>query len=1004
MINYTFSLTPKWKLLKTLCSILVALSISFPSHSQESIGTVSGLHQALVKAGSQSQSIKLSGENIRIVSDQIRGNSESMVGKVENKNSYVFFNFSNGSVNGKVIIPGEKKSLKYYSVNQTVYAAPEDIADVICIDYPKPSPSADTETGAPPADSYAYKLESLPTASAVLMLDFDGHNATGSWWGSIIAQPADVTEESILQAWEVISEDYRPFKINITTNEAVYQAAPSNQRMRCIFTPTTDAAPGWGGVAYVNSFKYGGGELTPCWVFNLQSGKIMGETGSHELGHTLGLSHDGRDFPDGTHEEYYYGGDIYCPIMGASFSPPVTQWSIGEYQYANNHEDDIAIIADTANRFGFRPDAQGNTFATAAPLMVDENGIIPASQNYGIISTKSDADYFSFTTSGGKVNITVSPSADFPDLDPIVKLVNAQGTTIAISDPPLIAPCVINGNLTAGKYYLIVDGTGYGNPFTNGYSDYASVGEYTVSGNLNPGILREVWNNIAGSTVSTIPYTTATPDSTNFIISFEEPTNVANLFGTRCRGYIHPPTTGNYTFWIASDDNSELWLSTDDNPNHKVRIAYINGWTYPRVYNKYPSQQSASIHLVAGQKYYIETLHKEAYGNDNLSVGWQLPNGTLERPIPGIRLSSYVNKFPTVSITQPSNGAIFNANTNISINAVAADSNGTVTKVEFYQGTTKIGTDVTAPFSFTWMNVPKGNYVLTAKAYDNDGGVTTSNPVSITVGKCTASGTILWEYWNFVYGTDISTVPINRTPISTRMLTIFEGPTNIDNNYAARYRGYICVPQTGSYTFWIASDDNSELWLSTDDNPGNKVRIAYVTGWTYPRTYNKYPSQQSVPINLVAGKSYYIEALHKEAYGNDNLSVGWRLPNGTLERPIPGTRLSPFTETVTASLAKGGSEEEITDNKSNEFNVTLLPNPTGKGNITLSIEGGSSSVNEVILDIRNLQGSSMHHEEKSFEGNTINFTIAIDNKYPSGLYIVQVVINGNLYVHRLLIE
>jgi hypothetical protein len=104
----------------------------------------------------------------------------------------------------------------------------------------------------------------------------------------------------------------------------------------------------------------------------------------------------------------------------------------------------------------------------------------------------------------------------------------------------------------------------------------------------------------------------------------------------------------------------------------------------------------------------------------------------------------------------------------------------------------------------------------------------------------------------------------------------------------------VCAPETGNYTFWIASDDNSELWLSTSDNPANKVLIASVNGWTGVRQWTQLASQQSVPVALTAGRRYYIEALHKDGGGGDHVSVGWQLPSGTLERPIPGTRLSPW--------------------------------------------------------------------------------------------------------------
>src|SRR3954452_18342502 len=98
-------------------------------------------------------------------------------------------------------------------------------------------------------------------------------------------------------------------------------------------------------------------------------------------------------------------------------------------------------------------------------------------------------------------------------------------------------------------------------------------------------------------------------------------------------------------------------------------------------------------------------------------------------------------------------------------------------------------------------------------------------------------------------------------PTSTNLVTdFFEAPTDIDDNYGQRMHGYIVPPVTGNYTFWIATDDNGELWLSSDDAPANQKRISYVASWTPSRVWTTEPNQQSGQIPLVAGKAYYIAA------------------------------------------------------------------------------------------------------------------------------------------------
>jgi len=91
------------------------------------------------------------------------------------------------------------------------------------------------------------------------------------------------------------------------------------------------------------------------------------------------------------------------------------------------------------------------------------------------------------------------------------------------------------------------------------------------------------------------------------------------------------------------------------------------------------------------------------------------------------------NAVPTVSLASPTNGATFTAPANVTLSADALDSDGVISKVEFFRGTTLLGTAYSAPYNIVWNNVVAGNYNLTAKATDDDGAVTTSSPVSITV-------------------------------------------------------------------------------------------------------------------------------------------------------------------------------------------------------------------------------------------------------------------------------
>ena len=91
------------------------------------------------------------------------------------------------------------------------------------------------------------------------------------------------------------------------------------------------------------------------------------------------------------------------------------------------------------------------------------------------------------------------------------------------------------------------------------------------------------------------------------------------------------------------------------------------------------------------------------------------------------------NKSPTVALTAPTSGTTFAAPANITLSANASDSDGTITRVNFYEGVNLLGTRTSAPYSITWSNVSAGSYSFSATAYDNAGAYKTSTKVSVTV-------------------------------------------------------------------------------------------------------------------------------------------------------------------------------------------------------------------------------------------------------------------------------
>lgn len=135
-----------------------------------------------------------------------------------------------------------------------------------------------------------------------------------------------------------------------------------------------------------------------------------------------------------------------------------------------------------------------------------------------------------------------------------------------------------------------------------------------------------------GPFFSSIPDFPNSPARADILMSFEAPTNLGNTTLSRLRGVLHPPTTGDYTFWIASDDSSELWLSDGEIPEAARKIAQVETgrFTEARQWTRFSSQQSEKIRLEAGRSYYIEALGQNTSGRDCLAVAWQPPGSVPE--------------------------------------------------------------------------------------------------------------------------------------------------------------------------------------------------------------------------------------------------------------------------------------------------------------------------------------------------------------------------------------
>lgn len=238
---------------------------------------------------------------------------------------------------------------------------------------------------------------------------------------------------------------------------------------------------GAGGVAFVGSFD--SGSDTPCWVFPKAPGcgtaeKNIAEAVSHEAGHTLGLLHDGIE--GGT--SYYGGQGNWGPIMGATYTRAISQWSKGEYANANNTQDDLAVMLTQGAVY--RADDHGGSTSTATKLSSDTSSVSVG----GVIERRTDLDFFRIEAAGGTLVVGVSPAPSEANLRLEVKLYDASGALLQTATSADAGgtsggtqPVTLSRAVSSGAYYVSVDGIGNGDPLATGYSDYGSLGQYTAT-------------------------------------------------------------------------------------------------------------------------------------------------------------------------------------------------------------------------------------------------------------------------------------------------------------------------------------------------------------------------------------------------------------------------------------------------------------------------------------------------------------------------------------------
>lgn len=406
---------------------------------------------------------------------------------------------------------------------------------------------------------------SKPGATNTIYIDFTGLVVTGTEWNSDVnvsswTVPAfsldadrttfSTTELAYIDAvWRRVSAMYAPWDVDVTTDPAVEAGLTTNSSRiaRALVTdvdrdgtklfPGIDPNPrlSAAGIAYLDvwgTFSYTGAGNTlggPAWVYRFAQDTEQ-DTAlivAHEIGHNLNLRHDGNQA-----NPYYDGHSSgpslrdpisWGPIMGAPYDMNYTQWSKGEYfgsvtEGLGTQDDTVEI----GSRLTVRADDVADT--TVVPLSFSAPGVITA--RTGMITTRLDTDAYSFRAGSGPLDISVTTfneasvtNGTGAVLYPALTLRDSAGVAVATSTHVggSTTATIATTLATGGAYTLIVDGGGVGTPLSSppsGFTDYGSLGTYTISGTVTASVGTVITHVPAGTSTNVSPIT--------FTITFSE--------------------------------------------------------------------------------------------------------------------------------------------------------------------------------------------------------------------------------------------------------------------------------------------------------------------------------------------------------------------------------------------------------------------------------------------------------------------------------------------------
>ena len=351
-------------------------------------------------------------------------------------------------------------------------------------------------------------------------------------------------------------------------------------------------------------------------------------------------------------------------------------------------------------------------------------------------------------------------------------------------------------------------------------------------------------------------------------------------FSSRWSGEVLPEFAQIYTFSYTVNRAGRLWVNGQ---------LLVNNWPPATVSS---ATYTGVIALEAGKRYPIVVEQYDNSGSAEAHLSWSSANQALQI-IPQSRLFSTVPPQITSALESLTfiGGPTFNYQITASANPTSYGAANLPPGLTVNTGTGLI--------SGTPSQVGNWQVVLTAT------NATGSGSAILDLDILQTGGGITREVWTGISGTDVASIPVGTTANSTSVLTSLQSPVNVADDFGVRIRGYVTMPTTGTYRFFLRADDAAELYVSDDEDPVNAFKRAELLTPTSGADWTG--AAQSDLLYMKAGFRYYIEVRHKEGTGADHVAVGWSKPGQADTAPsevIPGYVLTRY-EDVPLGVADG---------------------------------------------------------------------------------------------------